>query len=175
MCLVDDRAIPRDSRWAVAAPGEGLVNDHRLRHRRCRVTVVADKVEARVADLVAKELVSPADRPGDRFGIGVEEQLGAVETVPVLRCPRTVHSVAVQRARTRLGQIRVPDMVGRPGHLDANGLDGVFIVEYAELYGRRVLGEQCEVHAFAVPRRPDRMGATRPDADGNRSSPGGGN
>src|SRR5204863_7503704 len=70
--------------------------------------------------------------------------------------------VAVVLARPDSRQIAVP-VERRPlGHLDAALLLAV-VVEQAQLHAHRVLGEEREVDAFAVPRRSEREGVARPD------------
>ena len=139
MRLVDDRTVPGDVRRAIVAPGEGLVDDDRLRHRTGGVPVVASKVCLRMADLVAEQLVTPADRARDRLRIRVDQELGAVEAMSFSRRPRPVHAVAVKGSRAHVGQVGVPDVVRGLRHGDVDGLGGALVGEDAQLDGPRML------------------------------------
>src|SRR6185503_672748 len=100
-------------------------------------------------------------RPLDRLGVGVDEELARVEAVPVGRVVGAVDTVAVALAGVDARQVAVPD-VGRP--LDDRDLLLVALaVEQAERDLGRVLGEQREVRAVAVPGRAERERAAGPD------------
>ena len=82
----------------------GLCDDA-LRHVRRAVVVVARVL---VADVVAEARLVPVDRPLDRLGVGVEEQLGRVAAQPLGRVPGPVDPVAVALAGADAGQVGVP-------------------------------------------------------------------
>src|SRR5207245_2200816 len=65
--------------------------------------------------------------------------------------------------RASIGEIAVPDEVGALAQLDALELAPSARVEQAELDARRVLREEREVDAGAVPGRAERMSAAAPD------------
>ena len=119
--LVDDGAVPRGAGAPVVAPREGRVDrpgtwasrrpSHggrwsgpRRRRRRCSRTV-------RRTTWIG---------PRDRLGVGVDEQLVPVEAVSVLGLVGAVDPVAVEGARAHVGEVGVPDPVGRLGQLDAS-------------------------------------------------------
>ena len=165
--LVDDGLVPRRARRGVVAPGEGGVDDGGERGEVRVVAVVEGEVLGRVADPVAEHLVAPLDRAGDGLGVGIEDDLVGVEAVPGGGLVGPVHAVAVELAGLHVGQVGVPDEVGLLGHADACRLARVLPrVEQAELHRGRVLGEEGEVDAQAVPGRPEGIGPAGPDADG---------
>ena len=91
----------------------------------------------------------------------------AVEPVALLRLVRSVHAVPVQGAGVHIGQVDVPDAVGRLGHGDGRARGRVGrVVEEAQLDRGGVLGEQGEVDPAAVPGGAERMGTPRPDPHG---------
>ncbi len=164
VALVDDGAIPGGSGFGVVAPGEGLVHDHRLGHPRGRVPVVEDEVVFGSRQVVAEELVAPANGSADRFGVGVDEELGPVEAVPLFGVPWSVDPVAVEAARSGVGQVTVRHPVGGDRHGDALQRHGVVgMLEDAELDCGGMLGEECEVDALPVPGGSQRVGRPRPD------------
>jgi len=118
-------------------------------------------------DLIGEERITPGDRSVDRAGIGIEEQLRGVEPVPARGLPRSVHTISIARPRPRVRQIDVPDVVGVL-HNRYTGLLPV-VVEEAKLHAGRVLGEQGEVDARAVPDRAKRIRSTGPVPDAGGS------
>src|SRR5215217_1507835 len=78
------------------------------------------------------------------------------------RLVRTVHPVAIQQPRTRLGQIAVPDLVGVFGHHDTHFLVIARRVEQAQIDPFGMRREQREIDAFAVPGRAQRIGLSGP-------------
>ena len=117
-----------------------------------------------MADGVAEHRVGPLlDRPGHRFGVGIDQQLVGVEAVALAGTVGPVHAVAVELARADVGQVTVPDEVGSLAQRDALRFEGIVrLLEQAEVHGLGVLGEDREVHALAVPRGPLRIGVPRP-------------
>ena len=97
--LVDDRAVPGRAGRTVVLPGERRIDDDGLGHGAGRVARVEGEVLLRVADRVAEEVVAPVDRPADRFGVGIDEELAVVEAVPGVGLVGAVDLVAVERAR----------------------------------------------------------------------------
>jgi hypothetical protein len=148
--LVDDGALPRDAGAALAAPGEGRVHHAAFLDEPRAVALVEGQVVARF-QLVAEDLRAPDQVADDGAGIGVEEELVRVEAVAGVRRMRAVHAVAVDRARARIGQVAVPDLVGEFRQLDPVDLRLARIVEEAELHLGGVRGEEREVHARARP------------------------
>jgi hypothetical protein len=153
--LVDHRLVPRRARSPIIAPGEGGVDDDRLRHAGRTVARIGGQVGVGMADLVAEESVAPLDGAVERSRVGIEQELGGVEAVAGGGLPGALHAIAVADARPRLRQVDVPDVLGLLGHGDARL---AAVVEQAELDGLRVLGEESEVHARAVPGRAERIG-----------------
>ncbi len=170
--LVDDRLVPRPPRRPVALPVEAGVDDHAARHGRRRVLVVELEVGVRVlgvGDVGQGVGLVPGHRPVDRLGVRVEQELVRVEAVPVLRRERPVDAVAVALPRADPRQVAVP-VVGRAvGELDPVLVAG--LVEQAELGQLRVLGEDREVRAPPVPRRPERERVAEPDLGHPSSAP----
>ncbi len=95
----------------------------------------------------------PARRPPDDARVRIEQDFRRVEAMAARGIPRAEHAIAVQLARPDAGQIRVPDPIGALGERDADPLAGrVGRIEEAQMDGGRVLREQGEVDAGAVPR-----------------------
>jgi hypothetical protein len=114
------------------------------------------EVLVRPADLVGEHGVAPLDRPRDRLRVRVDEELRGVEAVALVRVVRPMHAVAVVLAGAHVGQVAVPHLVGALRHADlVRLLRVVRVVEEAQLHPRRVLREEGEVDAFAVPRRAE--------------------
>src|SRR5262245_16178734 len=79
----------------------------------------------------------------------------------------TVHPVAVELAGLHVGKVGVPDLIGVFLEYDASRFHRVVRgVEQAELDLGRILGEQGEVDAGAVPRRSQRIRPPRPHSHG---------
>ena len=81
MHLEDDCLLPRSVRMMVVVPAEGSLDDAAFRHLPRAVAAVEGEVFARAADAIAVHDIAPAQLPGQRLGIGVEQQLVGVEAV----------------------------------------------------------------------------------------------
>src|SRR5262249_27295762 len=141
---------------SVASPFEGAVDDHRLRHVGRAVAIVAGEVGLGIADAIPEHLVVPFDLAFDGARVRIEEELGRVEAVALRRLPRAVDAIAVAEPRPHSGQVDVPDLTCLFGHRNAR-LSSV-LVEHAELHAARVLGEEREVDAGAIPGGAGRIG-----------------
>src|SRR6185436_7315629 len=95
----------------------------------------------------------PLDLSVDRFAVRIEQQLGRIASLSVVRIPRSVHAIAVAPARADVREVSVKDEGGDLGKVDA-GLHAVG-VEETELHARRDFGEEREVRADAVPGRTE--------------------
>ena len=163
--LVDDRLVPRRPRRPVVAPRERRIDDHGERRKRGVVARVHREIGARVADPVAEHRVVPADRPADRLGVRIDDDLVGVETVAGGRVVWSVDPVTVQLARPDVGKVAMPHHVGVFGQRNrAGGRDGVRSVEQTELDAGRVGRIDREIDAEPGPGRPERVRLTRPHA-----------
>ena len=160
--LVDDGLVPRGLERPVALPVEAGVDDDAAGHRDRVVGLVRHLAPVRPGRPVREGVRGlPAHAAVDRLGVGIEQQLGGVEAVSALGCVGAVHAQAVALARADAGEVAVP-VEGRPlRQLDA--LFAVVVVEQAELDPLRMLGEDREVRAAAVPSRTQRERTARPD------------
>ena len=149
--LVDHRLGPAAPQRVVGSPGVGGVDDPALRHRPGAVAAVEREVGLRAADPVAVERVVPAQLAGVGAGVGVEQQLVRIEAVAGLGSVGTVGAQAVELARTQVGEVAVPDLVGELGQRDPLDLAPALGVEQAELDAAGVGGEDRDVHARSVP------------------------
>src|SRR4029078_2112101 len=104
-----------------------------------------------------------AEGADDRFRVRIEQQLLRIEAMALLRLIRTVHAIAVELAGPRFGQVAMTDVIGLLAQRDALQLAPPAIIEQAQLDAFRMLREQREVDALAVPRRTLRKGFTGPD------------
>ena len=147
--LVDDRVGPLVTRpdLLVVSPVEVVPHDHRLRDVRRGVGVVARPgmggaehvVVAGGRPRVAVDRAVRGDRPADRPGVGVEQQLGGVEDPAAHRLPRTVDAEPVALSRLHARECAVPDAQRLLGQRPA-GLD--------------VLAGRCRRTGTARPRSP---------------------
>ena len=101
--LIDDRVVPGDPRRPILAPVERRIDDHALRNSGGAVAVVLAEVRVCMADFIAEQHVAPADGAIDRLGVGVQQELGGIEAVPVGRVVGAVDAVPVALAWPRLG------------------------------------------------------------------------
>ena len=83
-------------------------------------------------------------------GVGIEEQLGGIETVAGFEGVGALGAKAIELSGCHASQGGLPDARGFPSHGDAVGLSPVGSVEEAEPQGRRMLGEDAESGAPAV-------------------------
>jgi len=67
----------------------------------------------------------------DVLGPGVEEQLGRVEALALLGCPRAVGAQAIHDAGPAAGQEAVPHALAAGGELQPGLLDVAVVVEQA--------------------------------------------
>ena len=105
-------------RPALAAPGEGRIDHAAFRHEGGAVALVEGEVVVGLADRVAEQRGVPVELADELLRIGIEQQLVRVEAVPVRRLVGAVHAIAIDRARPRVRQVAVPDLVGVFGQLD---------------------------------------------------------
>ena len=144
----------------IAAPVEGVVRDPRLQglHR-----VVPRVHRQRVGPVVRELDLVPLEAADDLAGVRVEQQLGRVEAVALLRLPRAACAQPVQQARLGIGQVAMPDLLRAAGQGGAGELLPAGLVEQAEVDAVGMLGENSEIDAVAVPGPvgPQRPGAAR--------------
>ncbi|MET3823440.1 hypothetical protein ABID76_006166 [Burkholderia ambifaria] len=157
--LVDHGAAPRHVRAPVVAPVERLVDDHGLRHRGRRVAAVHRQVRAVRMHAIAEQRVGPAELADQLARVRVEQQLGRVEAMAVLRLVRAIRTKAVHGARMRVRQVAVPHLVGAFGQVEAREFLAAGRVEHAQLDALRMRGKHREVGAKAVPRGAERIAA----------------
>jgi hypothetical protein len=109
-------------------------------------------------DRVAKQRRIPRDMADHLLGVGIDQQLAGIEAVTGRRFIGPVHAIAIDRARSRIGQVAVPDLVGVLGQRDPLDLRLAVGVEQAELDLGGMGREQGEVDAKSVPRRAEGIG-----------------
>ncbi len=151
----DQRILPAVAQGFVGLPVEVGVGNHGFRHVARGIAVVAGQIVAGMA----KDRRVPDQIAGDFTGIGIQQQLGRVEAVPLLRRPGAVHPVAVDLAGTDAGQIAEPDAALHVGQVQPGQFALAIRVVQAQFDARRVFREQREVSAFTVEVRPHRVGA----------------
>ena len=105
--LVDDRLVP-GRRAAVVLPVERLVDDDALRDRLRVVGVVGRDRRRRRREVRQRVCTLVGDRTFDRPRVGVDQQLGRIETQAALGFVGPVDAVAVALARADAGQVAVP-------------------------------------------------------------------
>jgi hypothetical protein len=100
------------------------------------------------------------------FGIGVEQQLVRIETMPFFRCIGSMDTVAVHRPRLQVGHENVPYLIGIFGQFDTLDFLATGCVEQAQFDLGGMRRKQREIHADAVPRRAQRKRDAFGDACG---------
>src|SRR6185437_3540252 len=113
------------------------IDDNAFRHERRAVAIVETQIVPGL-HLVSKDRRVPRQLAEIPLGIGVEQQLVGIEAVPGLRLVRTMDPVAIDRARSDVRNITVPDFVGEFWELDSADLLFPFAVEDAYLDLSRV-------------------------------------
>jgi hypothetical protein len=96
---------------------------------------------------VPKEQIAAVIAPQDLARIRVEQQLGRIEALPVVRRPRTVHAIAVDQPRAPAGQQPMPDAIGAGRQPKALLFALAGAIEEAKLDSLRIRRHQCEVDA----------------------------
>ena len=104
--LVDHGLVIGRARLPVAGPVEVGVDHHAARHERRAVGVVG---LGRVARLVVEQRLIPAQAAVDGLAVGVQQQLGRIAAVALLRIVGAGHAVGVALAGADGRQIAVPD------------------------------------------------------------------
>ena len=101
----DQRHFPAVAQRLLGVPVEVRVHHHRLRHERPRVAIIPRQIVTRMPEdrRVPHHLAPQLSR------IGVQQQLGRVETMPRFRLPGAMHPIAVDLPRPHPRQIAEPD------------------------------------------------------------------
>ncbi len=171
--LVDQRPVHGRAGRPVVAPSKGRIDDGGQRRKRGVIPRIERDICRRVADLVSEEGIVPTHHSADVFGIGVQEDLVRIETVPVLRFIGAVNAIAVELSGHDVRKVDMPDLLGLFGQRDPHAISlCVGPIEQAEFDLRGILRIQGEVDALAVPRRPQRIRPAGPDAPDTQRSAG---
>jgi hypothetical protein len=161
--LVDQRFVPRDAQRPVRAPRERRIDDGRERRVRRAVALVERVVSLAVPE--PEQRFVPPHGAADDARVRIHDDLVGIEPVATARLVRSVHAVAIELSRPHVGQIAVPHHVGVLGQRNRDRFAvGRRRVEQAQLDAGRVLAEQREVDADAVPCRAERIRTSGPDA-----------
>src|ERR1700722_19289560 len=119
MSLINQRLVSR-MRWPLlAAPVETRIGHRCQRRERRTVPVIEGQVAVGIAELITEQLVGPLERPADRLGIGIEQQLVGIEAQSALGNIGSMHAIAVQLAGPDVRQINVPHAAGALADADA--------------------------------------------------------
>jgi hypothetical protein len=154
VALVDHRIAPGHARRPVVLPVEGAVDDHALGHRGGAVAAVEGVVGPR-AVAVAEDRRLVRRLAGDRPRPGVDEQLGGVEAMAVVRLVGPVDAVAVELAGADAGHLDAPHAAAAVLERHAARRHGASrLVEERELDRRGVARVEGEANAAG-----DRHGA----------------
>ncbi len=120
--FVNDGLAPGNVRAAVISPVEVIRNDHALGHTGGAVARVQRQILLRLARHIAQDGLRPIDVPLDRLGVGIDEELARIAAVTVLRLVGPVDAKPVERARTEIGDVSVPDVATDLGQLEPTKL-----------------------------------------------------
>src|ERR1700685_2056345 len=105
-----------------------------------------------MTDGVAEQRIVPAQEPVDRLGVRIHQQLGRIETMPIVRIVGTVDPVSVSQARLHALHIDMPDAVGLFGDSYPMSFQiFVAVIEQTELDASSIFAEQRKVHSRSVP------------------------
>ncbi len=113
VAFVDDRAIPRDARRPVVAPGEGGFDDDALRRDGRAVERGRRRVLVRLGGFEAEERRTETAGVTQRACVRIDEELARIEAMPARRVVRPVDAIAVELTRPHVGQVAVPDAWSR--------------------------------------------------------------
>src|SRR6516164_9068185 len=155
--FVHDCVFPTDCRVALFTPGEGFIDDHRLRHSARVVAPVEREVRAGAAGAIAEMRIAPDQTAHDPFGIRIDEQLVMIEAQPPPGVVAAVNAIAIELARRNIVEIAVPDVLGALGQKNALDLASPLPVKQAQLDLLGVRREQRKIGAASVPRGAERM------------------
>ena len=132
MHLVEQGAGKRGVQSAVIAPVEGVAHDARLQSQG---GVVAGIGLRRVLAVEAKMSVVPVKGADQLAGIGVQQQLGGIETMAALGLPRAVRAQPINQARLSAWQIAVPDIAAVSGQPQPRHFAAAAVVKQAQIHG----------------------------------------
>src|SRR5215212_3456790 len=90
MHLQKDALFPRGPRLAVAVPGKRRLDHPAFRHLASAIPPVEGKILTWAAEPVAEQCIAAAQLPGNRLGVGIEEELVVVEP---MTCGGIIRSV----------------------------------------------------------------------------------
>src|ERR1700730_13841928 len=79
--LIDQRLMPRGTEERIVSPAEGRIDDDALRETDDAVALIPRQVGVWVPHRVTKQGITPTDRPSNRLGVRIQQELGGVETV----------------------------------------------------------------------------------------------
>ncbi len=147
--LIDDGFAPGHTRRDVIAPVKILLHHYAFRRHRCAVAVVAlpfAAVETRVV----------RHRAFHRARAGIDQQLGGIEAVSLLRRPWAVHAVAVALARRQVRKIPMPDVIRTRRQVIAALVP--FLIEKTELHALSMLRKKRKVDPLSIPGRAQGKG-----------------
>ena len=161
--LINHRAVRRRFGRPVVAPRERFIDNAAQRRIRRTIQLAERQVLVLVADHITLQCVGPVRHACDGPRIRIQQHLVVVEAVPLLRLVGTVHAIAVELPWSPVGQVNVPHHVGVLRHDDPLGfLLVVGGIEKTKLHLAGVLAVQGKIHAAAIPRGTERIGATWP-------------
>src|SRR3954471_4335194 len=95
MRFIDDGAVPRHLRPALAPPCEGGIDHTAFWHEARIVAPVKAEIGVPGADRVAEQCIVPAQRADERLGVRVKHQLVRIEAVAVPWVVRAMYSIGV--------------------------------------------------------------------------------
>jgi hypothetical protein len=95
--------------------------------------------------VVSQEQIAPVIATHDFARVRVQQQLGRIESLPIVWCPEAVHAIAVDQPRLPARQQPVPDPIGARGQPKALLFVLPGPIEKAELDSLGVRRNQREV------------------------------
>src|SRR5437667_1925751 len=105
MCLVDHALVPGAVRRTVSTPAELRFDDAAFWHPARIVAAVERQIGARRAGPISEMRIAPFERALERARIRIQQQLVRVEAVSALGLIGSIDTVAVEEARSGVGQI----------------------------------------------------------------------
>ena len=163
--FVDDCPFPGDIRPLIFSPCESGIDDQSQGGIRGRVAIVEGKILITLVFTETEQCFIPFQHPTNSAGIRVKQDFVRVESKTVLRRIRAVNSKSVKSARFQVGKVGMKDVVGSFGQFDPfRFLMIIGRIEQAQFDLGRIVGEQSDINACAIPNGSQRIRMSWPDS-----------
>ncbi len=107
--FVDDGLLPRNSRRAVALPGEGFFDNGPQRSMRGAIKRTKRTVGLRAGGVVAVQALVPLKWAPNRLCVRVKQDLVWIESQAFVRIVRPINAISVELAGAQVHDVAMPD------------------------------------------------------------------